>query len=170
MRREFSARPWQSRARHGATISFPTPGGIRYDYQSPSPPGPMHDRPHSPEPSTPEQRLRVLIADDEPLILRALTRLLERRGHEVQAVPDAYQALEFLRSGLYDAVLVDANMPGGGASVLAYLCETGFTGTKVLMTGELAADARGVPDDVRRLQKPFRYGAVAPLIEVTPQS
>ncbi|NJD19470.1 MAG: response regulator [Gemmatimonadetes bacterium] len=131
--------------------------------------GPLYDRPQSPEPSAPEQRLRVLVADDEPLILRAVTRLLEKRGHEIQAVPDAYRALELLRAGTFDAVLVDANMPGGGASVLAYLHETKFGGIKVLMTGELAADAQGVPEDVRRLQKPFRYGAVAPLIEVSPQ-
>lgn len=109
--------------------------------------------------------MRVLIADDEPMILRALKRLLERRGHEVHAACDAYEALELLGRHTFDAVLVDAQMPGDGASVLAHLHTSGFDGIAVLMTGALAADARGVSDGVRRLQKPFPFQSVIPIVE-----
>jgi CheY-like chemotaxis protein len=128
----------------------------------------MHAAP-SPPPSAAkaDRPLRVLIADDEPLILRALTRLLERRGHEVHAVPDAYQALELLGRGSFDAVLVDAQMPGGGPSVLDHLRESDYSGVAVLMTGAIAADATGISDGVRRLQKPFHFRSVIPLLEDT---
>lgn len=109
--------------------------------------------------------LRVLIADDEPMILRALTRLLERRGHHVHAVEDAYTAIDLLDRYAFDAVMVDAQMPGGGPSVLAHLDARGFDGVAVLMTGAIAADANGVSDGVRRLQKPFRFQSVIPLLE-----
>lgn len=113
----------------------------------------------------PRRPLRVLIADDEPMILRALTRLLERRGHQVHAVGDAYQALELLEHHTFDAVLVDAQMPGDGSTVLHTLERSGFQGTAVLMTGALAADAKEISDGVRRLQKPFRFQSVIPLLE-----
>lgn len=109
--------------------------------------------------------LRVLVADDEPLIRSALRRLLERRGHHVQAACDAFEALALLDTQTFDAVLVDMRMPGGGASVLARLAEMGFTGPRILMTGDLAADAVGVSQGVRHLQKPFPFPSVIPLLE-----
>lgn len=113
----------------------------------------------------PERRLRVLIADDEPMIIEPLTRLLTRRGHEVHAVSDAHQALASLARGRFDAVLVDVQMPGGGEAVLHHLRESDFTGVVVLMTGRLATDAMGISDGVRLLQKPFSFHSVVPLLE-----
>ena len=120
--------------------------------------------------ASPERVLSVLVADDEPMIVRALERLLARRGHDVYTAPDAYRALELLDERSYDAVLVDDNMPGGGKSVLSRLDDESFPGIAVLMTGGLAADATDVSDGVRRLQKPFPFRSVIPLIEgLTPQ-
>lgn len=115
--------------------------------------------------SSPSRPLRVLIADDEPMILRALTLLLERRGHDVRVANDAYEALEALQEGDFDAVMVDAQMPGGGHSVLEHLEASSFSGVRVLMTGALAADAMVDKDGVRRLQKPFSFPSVIPLLE-----
>lgn len=109
--------------------------------------------------------LRVLVADDEPLVRAALQRLLTRRGHHVHPVADAYQAVAALEGHDFDAVLVDMRMPGDGATVLAWLEERRFGGVTVLMTGDLAADAEGVSDGVRRLQKPFPFPSVIPLLE-----
>jgi CheY-like chemotaxis protein len=112
--------------------------------------------------------LRVLVADDETLVRTALRRLLERRGHLVEEAADAYEAVDLLEHHAFDAVLVDRRMPGGGASVLAWLEEHRFPGTVILMTGELAADAQDVLDGVRRLQKPFPFPSVIPLLEGLP--
>ena len=125
----------------------------------------MHSQ-TSPSPTTPPgRRLRILIADDEPMILNALRLLLERRGHEVHAAADAYEALAKLEKGHFDAVMVDAHMPGNGHSVLEHLAASDFEGIRILMTGALAADAKGDQDGVCLLQKPFSFPSVIPLLE-----
>jgi two-component system, LytTR family, response regulator len=58
--------------------------------------------------------MRVLAVDDEPLTRMTLAEILSRRsdvqGFEV--VEDAYRALERLRQGPYDVLLLDIHMPG----------------------------------------------------------
>lgn len=80
-------------------------------------------------------------------------------------VADAFEALAALEQVPFDAVLVDMRMPGDGATVLAWLEERRFSGVTVLMTGDLADDTGGVSDCVRRLQKPFPFPSVIPLLE-----
>ncbi len=113
----------------------------------------------------PIQSLRILVADDEPLFLKALERVLARRGHEVVTVTDANQAIERLRAETFDAVLVDHRMPGNGTTVIAHLEDTAFEGITVLMTGGHTAEAEGMRESVHRLQKPFPFPAVIPLLE-----
>ena len=54
----------------------------------------------------------VLVADDDMVNRLLLARGLERDGHRVRAVADGLQALEALRDGLFDCVLLDVLMPG----------------------------------------------------------
>ncbi len=113
----------------------------------------------------PKKKLKILVADDEPLFRRALQSVLEHRGHEVVTAPDAYKAIESLQSGAFDAVLVDHRMPGGGHRVFSYLEETDFGGVSVLMTGGTTSDTQEVDAEVPRLQKPFPFPAIIPLLE-----
>jgi len=119
------------------------------------------------DPSAGHRPLRILVADDEPLILRLLKRTLERRGHEVQTAEDAHAALALIGAASFDVALVDARMPGDGLTVVRTLTESPeFSGRVVLMTGGLAADAgEDVDPDVHRLQKPFSFPDVIPLVE-----
>jgi CheY-like chemotaxis protein len=55
--------------------------------------------------------LQVLVVDDEPGILRALTRLLQRDGHTIETATDGQAALARLREGDYDLILCDLRMP-----------------------------------------------------------
>jgi CheY-like chemotaxis protein len=110
-------------------------------------------------------RRSVLVADDEPMIVRAIKRVLERRGHEVHTAHDAYGALELLEGVRFDAVLVDDRMPGGGRTVLGHLRERNYTGTTVLMTGGAIGDGGDVGATVTWLQKPFPFPAVVSLVE-----
>ena len=55
---------------------------------------------------------RILIADDEEPIVRAVTYALEREGYEVEAVFDGSQALERARTGWHDLAILDVMMPG----------------------------------------------------------
>lgn len=60
----------------------------------------------------PQNRKRILIADDEPLYLRTTGQLLRKAGYECECVPDANAAFAKLESGSFDLILSDLNMPG----------------------------------------------------------
>jgi DNA-binding NtrC family response regulator len=59
------------------------------------------------------QRETILIVDDEPLVRRAVGRLLRDAGYEVVEAADGESALAtYTRQGHVDLVLLDESMPG----------------------------------------------------------
>ena len=69
------------------------------------------------------ERARILIIDDEPMLLRALTHTLRAAGHEVTAIENGTAALEVLASDRpFDLVFCDVMMRGmTGMDLLAAL-------------------------------------------------
>jgi DNA-binding response OmpR family regulator len=67
--------------------------------------------------------VRILIADDDRVLVHLIGELLRRQAHQVVPVFDAMQAFMFaMRAPLPDAVILDVNMPGGtGLEVLKRL-------------------------------------------------
>lgn len=66
-----------------------------------------------------QSAIRVLVVDDEPAIRRALRPPLIDLGFQVAEASRGEESLQALRSGAYDAVLLDINMPGlGGIETL----------------------------------------------------
>jgi two-component system KDP operon response regulator KdpE len=57
---------------------------------------------------------RILVIDDDPQIRRAMRTTLTARGYQVSDARTGEEGLEELRSGSYDLVLLDMNMPGMG--------------------------------------------------------
>lgn len=55
---------------------------------------------------------RILIVDDEPVIVQMLQRFLERNEYEVVTAPDGATGLEKHRSSPADLVITDILMPG----------------------------------------------------------
>jgi two-component system response regulator RegX3 len=55
--------------------------------------------------------VRILVVDDEPAILDAVTYALEREGFEVEQARDGEEGLERARSRDFDAVLLDLMLP-----------------------------------------------------------
>ncbi|MEQ9105268.1 MAG: sigma-54 dependent transcriptional regulator [Rhodothermales bacterium] len=53
----------------------------------------------------------ILVVDDEAAIRRSLREILEYEDYSVDEAEDGEQALEKLRSGTYDVVLLDVKMP-----------------------------------------------------------
>jgi CheY-like chemotaxis protein len=107
------------------------------------------------------------VADDEPLIVRAVARMLERAGHIVHAAADADGALAVIERQPLDAAVVDHNMPGSGAAVLeALAAREDFRGPSILLTGDDLRDP-GIPAirGVLRMQKPFRYDELLAVVE-----
>ncbi len=68
---------------------------------------------------------RLLLVDDEPHLLKAMTRLLLRGGYEVEAAPSGTRAQELLTAGAgYDVILCDLMMPDIlGMDLHAWLAE-----------------------------------------------
>jgi two-component system KDP operon response regulator KdpE len=63
--------------------------------------------------------LRILVVDDESAIRRALRPPLVELGFLVAEASRGEEALQMLRAAVYDAVLLDVNMPGiGGIETL----------------------------------------------------
>ena len=54
---------------------------------------------------------RILLVDDEPLILKGLKFALEQDGYETESAEDGEIALEKLRKGGFDLVLLDVMLP-----------------------------------------------------------
>jgi DNA-binding response OmpR family regulator len=54
---------------------------------------------------------RLLLVDDEPLILKGLRYSLEQDGYEVDSASDGEEALRMFEAGLYDLILLDVMLP-----------------------------------------------------------
>ena len=61
--------------------------------------------------SKPHVRLHVLLAEDNSVNQRLISRLLEKRGHDVDVVGNGLEALRALAIKSYDLVLMDMQMP-----------------------------------------------------------
>ena len=108
---------------------------------------------------------RILIADDEPAIRRALRDILEFEDYEVDEAADGDEALQKARAGGYDLLLLDIKMPRrDGMEVLTALGDGGPPPLPVIMisghgTVETAVEATRLgaadfiekPPDLNRL-------------------
>lgn len=61
---------------------------------------------------------RILIADDEPHVLRVLAHALEREGYEVQTVANGVDALALIEQATPDVLITDISMPKMNGRVL----------------------------------------------------
>jgi len=88
---------------------------------------------------------RILVADDDPMIIRLLDLKLAQAGFEVMLAEDGITALETALRELPDLVILDGMMPGmDGIEVLERLqAEDSTKGIPVIML-----TARGNPDEV----------------------
>jgi PAS domain S-box-containing protein len=68
--------------------------------------------PPAPTQAPPRRSARVLLVDDEPQVLSALTELLQAAGHEVNAAASGAAALKIYRPGRYDVVMTNVGMAG----------------------------------------------------------
>ena len=59
----------------------------------------------------PAKKTTILAADDDPQLLRLITRNLQLEGYDVLAASDGQQALELIENNSLDLVLLDVMMP-----------------------------------------------------------
>ncbi len=55
--------------------------------------------------------MRILLAEDEVALNKALSKILQRNNYTVDSVFNGIDALDYLKSGLYDLAILDVMMP-----------------------------------------------------------
>ncbi len=117
-------------------------------------------------------RKRVLLIDDDPLVLASVRTMLERCGYEVTAASGGLKGLQAfehaLRSLAYDVVVTDWGMPHVGGERVAVAVKTISPGTPVVViTGRelVAQQAGGTAVDIV-LPKPLRMNGLRAALEV----
>ena len=79
--------------------------------------------------------MRLLVAEDEASLSRALCAILRKNNYEADAVFDGASAQDYLNTGYYDAAILDIMMPGvDGIGVLKRLRERGSDLPVLLLT------------------------------------
>lgn len=103
--------------------------------------------------------MRLLLAEDERSLSRALTAILEGNRYSVDAVFDGAEAFAYLEAGHYDAVILDIMMPKmDGLTVLRRLRAAGNRVPVLLLTakGEVEDKVLGLDSGANDyLTKPF---------------
>lgn len=103
--------------------------------------------------------MRLLIAEDDTDIVKALTALFEHNNYSVDSVTNGNDAFNYAAEGSYDGVILDIMMPGmDGLEVLKALRAAGVKTPVLLLTakGEIEDRVNGLDagaDDY--LPKPF---------------
>ena len=55
---------------------------------------------------------KILVVDDEPILLKGLKFSLEQEGYEVETAVDGKEAYDKILANTYDAVILDLMLPG----------------------------------------------------------
>jgi signal transduction histidine kinase/CheY-like chemotaxis protein len=58
------------------------------------------------------RRLRLLVAEDNPVNQKLAIKILEKRGHLVSVVSNGQEAIDALKEDHFDLILMDVQMPG----------------------------------------------------------
>jgi len=81
---------------------------------------------------------KVLVVDDEPLILRSLSRGLQGSSRDVTAVGSGEEALKEISSHSYEVCVLDLNLPGiSGMEVLEFIREKSPATKVIVITASL---------------------------------
>lgn len=68
-----------------------------------------------------QQRIRILVAEDNPTNQKVISKILERAGHSVRIAENGEEALDILEQDKFDLALVDMHMPiMGGVEVAKF--------------------------------------------------
>lgn len=103
--------------------------------------------------------MRLLLAEDEKALSKALATILERNKYSVDVACDGQEALEYLEAGNYDGVILDIMMPKvDGITVLRTIRKKGNLIPVLLLTAKSEVDDKVLGLDAGAndyLTKPF---------------
>ena len=85
--------------------------------------------------------MRLLLAEDERSLARAVKAILEKNNYSVDVVGDGQEALDYLETGAYDGVILDVMMPKkDGFEVLRSLRAAGNAVPVLMLTARSAVE------------------------------
>jgi len=85
--------------------------------------------------------MKLLLAEDEKSLSRAMTKILEKNNYTIDAVYNGQDALDYLESGEYDAAILDIMMPVmDGITVLKKLRAKGCHTPVIILTAKAEID------------------------------
>lgn len=120
-------------------------------------------------PAPDKSPLRILVVEDEPLILMITIDMLETMGHTVFEAASAEEAISLLEQETIDVLLTDQGLPGMSGADLAVACRRQWPKLGVIF----ASGAVGIPQvdgyeviaEAVILSKPYDDAALAAAIE-----
>jgi DNA-binding response OmpR family regulator len=108
---------------------------------------------------------RILVVEDEEMVLNVVTRLLKHNGFQVTGVHDGTEAIALTREALdkgqnFSVAIVDCNLPNGlsGRETLKVLRRLDHTMRAILTSGDLSRIALVAdPSYDAIVPKPFEF-------------
>lgn len=116
------------------------------------------------------QKRKVLVVDDNVELCKNMLDILEFKGYDAAIVHDGYQAIDAVKQGGFDVVVMDVNMPGmSGMDTLKILKQAAPDMTIILMTA-FANDAfyrEGLKKEIdyKVIQKPIDIDQLLAMLE-----
>lgn len=109
--------------------------------------------------------VRILVVEDEPLILMTTVDMLTDLGHVVHEASSAEAALDILQTETFDILLTDVGLPGMSGSELARQVRDTWPGIRlVFASGNDTGRAQSGVADAFQLLKPYSAGDLAAII------
>jgi two-component system response regulator (stage 0 sporulation protein F) len=97
--------------------------------------------------------VKILIIDDEPLVLTTMNRALSSVGYDITAVPDAGGFIDAISSSAFDLVITDLHLSGANTQELIKKAKEKNPDIKMMIVSGSSAPPM---DEKYYLQKPFR--------------
>ena len=115
-----------------------------------------------------ESSIRVLLVDDEHELVEYLGKRLRKRGYDVVGVNSGNDAMDQVKSRLFDVAVLDLKMPEmDGIELLTLLKEEQSCLQAIMLTGHGSLDSAlesGRQDAFRFLVKPYEFQGVVEAI------
>ena len=79
---------------------------------------------------------KILVIDDDKSILRTFTRILQKKGYEIDVAETGKEGLEKSKKTAYDLALIDIRLPDmDGTDLLVKMKPNMKTAVKIMITG-----------------------------------
>ncbi len=103
---------------------------------------------------------KILVVDDEPLILKTIGRALEKVGYDVTTTANSSEFLKALKEGGADVLVVDLHLGGHDTTALINDALAISPSSKILIVSGSATPRPGLAF----LQKPFQISDLRDMI------